>query len=107
MAAGGEALGYMAMSVDTAWKGVYRAGGVSFLIEGILFILLVLVGFLAFTSTFGGEFPTTAEEYLTSYADQRLLFQTFDGIFALAIILLIPLERTAQVCYYPPLQNLL
>lgn len=72
------------MSVDPTWKGLYKTGGASFLVAGILFI----IGF--FLLFFLGPLPSTTEAALKTVAEQKLLFQTNNGIFTLATILFIP-----------------
>lgn len=74
------------VSADPAWKGIYRAGGVSFVIAAILFISSLatsLAGPSAFTATSG-------EALLTNLANQKLLFQITSGILTLGSIFLIP-----------------
>jgi hypothetical protein len=72
------------MSVDESWKGVYKAGGVSFVAAGILFILSFVLSFAQ------GQPPSTIEETLNSIAGQKLLFQATNGLFILVDILSIP-----------------
>ena len=68
------------MSVDPAWKGLYKAGGSSYLIVGVLyiisFVLLIILG----------PPPSTGEAYLKSAPP----LQTLVLIWASVDILLIP-----------------
>lgn len=55
------------------------------MVAGVLFILALLLLMAG-----GVEPPTTAEEALTTYAGQELLFRTVDGIYVGIILLFIP-----------------
>ena len=72
------------ISADPAWKRLYRAGGFSLILAGILFIvnlpLLLIVG----------PPPTSGEAALAIVAAQNLLFRTSNGIFIASGIVFIP-----------------
>ncbi len=70
--------------VDSAWKGLYSAGGVSFLLAGVL----LLSSFSLRIS--GGVVPSEADAYLRYFADQHLPLSVASGLFALAFVSLIP-----------------
>ncbi|MCH8022404.1 MAG: hypothetical protein IH932_01485 [Thaumarchaeota archaeon] len=76
------------MSVDPEWKGIYKIGGVSFLIAGIAFVIAMTL-FLLFRS----PSPTETAQYLEFVATERLdrlILQTNTGIFILSGLLFIP-----------------
>ncbi len=72
------------MSADQDWKGLYRAGGASFLIIGVLYI----IGIVLFSQL--GGLPTSGQAALTALSTQKLLAQTTTTIFAATDLLLIP-----------------
>ncbi len=72
------------MSVDSSWKGVYKAAGISLIIAGVLFI----IGLLAFSVL--GSAATTGKELLQSLSGKDLFFRVAIGSFALATALFIP-----------------
>lgn len=71
------------LEVDDKWKSTIRAGGISLIIAGVLFLLA--------TATFAViPFSSDPETNLRSIAAYKLLYQTQIGFFALATILFAP-----------------
>src|SRR6266508_1344541 len=54
---------------QTAWKGFFRIGGVTFIVASILYVVLLVI-----LRTTGG-LPGSGEELLTKLASQTLLLQ--------------------------------
>ncbi len=72
------------MSADQDWKGLYRVGGAAFLINGVLYIIGVILFFQL------GGLPTSGQAALTALSGQKFLAQTTTTIFAATDLLLIP-----------------
>ncbi len=72
------------MSADQDWKGLYRAGGASLLIMGVLYI----IGFYLFFQL--GGLPTSGQAALTALSAQKLLAQITITTFAATDFLFIP-----------------
>ncbi len=70
--------------VDATWKGLYMAGGIAFMITGILYI----IGTILFASL--GGFPASGQAALTAIPGVKLQAQATTTIFALSDFLLIP-----------------
>ncbi len=73
------------MSVDPAWKGLYRVGGISLILVGFCFIIIIVIAVLFSI----GAPPGTGEELL-SQAGNKLLFLTSQGLETVAFILFVP-----------------
>ncbi len=74
------------MSVDPTWKGIYKAGGVSFLIVTIL----IGVAYAFFFIVGPGPQTPNAEDTLKSFPSQKVGFYFANGVFTLVSILLLP-----------------
>ena len=70
--------------VDPTWKVLYRAGGMSFIVSGMLLIVGVVLLLVI------GPLPSASEALLKSLAGQQLLVHSIIGVFALSAILRIP-----------------
>ncbi len=70
---------------DTSWKSLYKAGGISFLLAGVLFFTGVLA-FILGPNTFGAS----GEEALKVGAANRSLYILGSVIFCLSTIFLVP-----------------
>ncbi|MBI3022855.1 MAG: hypothetical protein HYY68_03900 [Thaumarchaeota archaeon] len=68
----------VAAAVDPEWKGLYRAGGISGLVYGILLI----IGTLLFIAL--GPLPTGGEAFLKYFAGRTALGWTTFSVFVLA-----------------------
>jgi hypothetical protein len=73
-------------TVDPSWKGLYRAGGASALIVGIVYIIITVLFYSLGPPPGGG----TAEPVLKWLAGQALRAQTTWGLFILTDLLLVP-----------------
>jgi hypothetical protein len=71
-------------TVDTSWKGLYRWGGVSSLINGVLYI----VGVILFLGM--GVTPSGGEAILKWLVEQTTLAYTVYGVLMVTDILLVP-----------------
>ncbi len=72
-----------ATSMDTTWKGLYKVGGASLLLDGILL-------FVAFGTFFAGpQAPTDPTQYLKTFASSNLNLLT-TAIFTALAILFVP-----------------
>ncbi len=72
------------MSADQDWKGLYRAGGASFLIIGVLTVIGIIL-----LLPLGGV-PASGQAAFTTLSTQKLLFQTIVTVVATRHLLLIP-----------------
>ncbi len=69
-----------ATSMDTTWKGLYKVGGASFLLNGVL----LLVAFGTFFA--GPQAPTDPAQYLKTFASSNLNLLSIAIFTALAIL---------------------
>ncbi len=74
------------MSVDPAWKGMYKIGGVSAMLGGIL-IVITLPFFYAVSSAFP---PSSGLEAMKAITGNKLFFLASEGLGTLFTILLLP-----------------
>jgi len=72
-------------TVDTSWKGLYRWGGVSAMLDGVI-VFVALASVLAL----GSPPSPTGEGYLNWFSGQATLGYTFGGLSIVADILLVP-----------------
>jgi hypothetical protein len=70
-------------AVDPSWKGVYRAGGISMLLAGILYLIGTAFGMIL------GTPPGNSAAYLQSLASHPVLAKITYGIFGLVDFLLV------------------
>jgi len=75
----------MAQSADSSWKRLYKAGGASLALAGVL-LLAALVAFLTGPQTFGAG----GESVLKSIASNRSGYVISEGLFGFSSILLVP-----------------
>ncbi len=69
---------------DPAWKGLYKAGGVSFLLVGIIFIVvIILIAFIGLPAS-------TPEGALKAIAGTKTLNNVLFGLLGLASFFLVP-----------------
>jgi hypothetical protein len=71
-------------TVDTSWKGLYRWGGISALISGVL----IIVGIILYASV--APWPSGGEAFLKWLGSQTTLVYTTAGVFISTDILLVP-----------------
>jgi hypothetical protein len=71
-------------TVDTSWKGLYRWGGVSLMLIGVLYIVGVLLALSI------GTTPSGSEAVLNWLAGQTTLAYTAYGVFILTDVLFVP-----------------
>jgi hypothetical protein len=71
-------------TVDTSWKGLYRWGGVSLMIVGVLYFVSLVLALSMGTTPSGGE------AVLNWLAGQTTLAYSTWGVFILTDILLVP-----------------
>jgi hypothetical protein len=69
---------------DPSWKGVYRAGGICLLINGVIYLLVAVLSVIL------GPAPSSGEPYLRTLAGHATLAQVNFGVFALSDVLLVP-----------------
>ncbi len=70
---------------DTSWKSLYKAGGISFILAGVL-VLASLLTFIIVPSIVGAS----GEEGLKLIAANRSLYILRNAIFGLSLIFLVP-----------------
>ncbi len=75
------------MSVDPAWKGMYKIGGVSAILIGILFVT-ALPFFFAISSAFP---PSSGLEAMKAITQNKLFFLISESVGTLFTILFLPL----------------
>ncbi len=75
----------MAQSVDSSWKRLYKAGGISFILAGVLY-------FVALSSFFTGPnaFGLGGEATLKLIASNRSGYLLGEGLFAFSSLFLVP-----------------
>jgi len=71
-------------TVDTSWKGLYRWGGISALLVGVLFIIAIPLYFVM------GPQPSGGEAILKYYSSQTTLAYSSWGTGILADVLFVP-----------------
>ncbi len=70
--------------VDPTWRGVYRAGGICLLVNGVIYLLVAVLSIIL------GPAPSSGEPYLKTLAGHAILAQVNFGVFALSDVLLVP-----------------
>ncbi len=75
----------VASGPDTSWKSLYKAGGISFILAGVLIFAAILT-FLTGPNTFG----VSGEEALKAIAANRSLYILSNAIFGLFGVFLVP-----------------
>jgi hypothetical protein len=73
-----------AETVDTSWKGLYRWGGISALVAGIIYLIGIALSFSL------GAVPSGGEAILKYLAGHTTLAYAFFGLSILADFLLVP-----------------